>query len=295
MKIDGVFSGGGVKALAIIGALQSAEEHGMTFTRIAGTSGGAVIAALSMAGYSSKELRRLALQLSFKSFLDKRRSMLRGTLMRWLELYHRLGLYKGEHLERVIAELLERKGVRTFQDLPEDSLKIVVSDITKGRLVVLPDDLKKYGIMPHRFSVARAVRMSSSIPYFFEPVPVYTPNGKKHYFVDGGLLSNFPYWIFKSKNGLLRRPVVGVKLSCRMDHMPEKNIRNAIDLYQALFETMREAHDARYVSKKDAKNVIFIPVDTVKTTDFSIARETKEALITFGKERSDDYFERKLT
>ena len=58
-------------------------------------------------------------------------------------------------------------------------------------MVVLPEDLPDYGIDPDRFEIARAVRMSISIPYFFEPVIV-----KKHVFVDGGILSNFPMWIF---------------------------------------------------------------------------------------------------
>lgn len=292
MKIDGVFSGGGVKALSIIGALESAEAHHMSFSRLAGTSGGAIMAALVMAGYTSHELKKLAFHLDFKAFLDKPSFLLPGTLVRWLQLYQRLGLYKGDHLEEVLEGLLKKKGVQTFQDLPEGSLKIVVSDISDGRLVVLPDDLRKYGMIPSRFSVARAARISSSIPYFFEPVPIYTPNGDKHYFVDGGLLSNFPFWLFQRKEGRLRRPVVGVKLSSKMENMPAKDIRNAIDLYQALFETMREAHDARYVSKKDAKHVIFIPVEDVKTTDFSISDDMKETLITLGRERADHYFDK---
>lgn len=35
---------------------------------------------------------------------------------------------------------------------------------------MLPDDLVLYGIEPDSFEVAKAVRMSCSIPYFFDPV-----------------------------------------------------------------------------------------------------------------------------
>lgn len=42
MLIDGVFAGGGVKAFAFIGALQAMEEKNFTFSRIAGTSAGAL-------------------------------------------------------------------------------------------------------------------------------------------------------------------------------------------------------------------------------------------------------------
>lgn len=58
----------------------------------------------------------------------------------------------------------------TFSDLPRGRLTVIASDITNGRIVVLPDDLELYGISPDSFEVAKAVRMSCSIPYFFDPV-----------------------------------------------------------------------------------------------------------------------------
>lgn len=87
--------------------------------------------------------------------------------MNWLKVYWKLGLYKGDALEKWVKELLKAKGIETFADIPEGSLKIVASDITRGRLVVLPDDLQEYGLLKEKFPIARAVRMSCSIPYFF--------------------------------------------------------------------------------------------------------------------------------
>ncbi|WP_200858927.1 patatin-like phospholipase family protein, partial [Heyndrickxia coagulans] len=40
MEIDAVFSGGGIKGLALIGALEVLEKKGFTFKRLAGTSVG---------------------------------------------------------------------------------------------------------------------------------------------------------------------------------------------------------------------------------------------------------------
>jgi len=51
MNIDAVFSGGGVKAFAFIGALEAMEEKGLVIKRAAGTSAGAILASLVLAGY----------------------------------------------------------------------------------------------------------------------------------------------------------------------------------------------------------------------------------------------------
>ncbi|MGG3920846.1 patatin-like phospholipase family protein, partial [Geobacillus thermodenitrificans] len=53
MDIDIVFSGGGVKGFALIGAYEAIEEKGLRWKRLAGTSAGAMLAALLAAGYSA--------------------------------------------------------------------------------------------------------------------------------------------------------------------------------------------------------------------------------------------------
>ena len=157
--MDGVFSGGGVKALAFIGALEELEEQGYTFKRMAGTSAGAILASLTAAGYTAKELKERLNNLSFLSLVDVPLTDRLFPFMKWLLLYYRMGLYKGNQLENVLEEWLNEKGVRTFADLPPGSLKVICSDLTLGRIVVIPDDLKKvYGIDPATFSVAKAVR-----------------------------------------------------------------------------------------------------------------------------------------
>lgn len=170
MRIDGVFSGGGIKALSLIGAVEAAENRGLTFERVAGTSAGALMAALIKAGYSAGEMKELIDQLDFRKFLDTSKTIVPIPFMNWLKLYWKLGLFKGDYLENWVASLLAARGIVTFADIPYGSLKIIASDITRGRLIVLPDDLEEYGLLPERFPIARAVRMSCSLPYFFIPL-----------------------------------------------------------------------------------------------------------------------------
>lgn len=290
MQIDGVFAGGGIKAIAFIGALQVMEQKGYKFNSLAGTSAGGIFSALIKAGYTSEELKNEVEHVDFLQFLDPKPSIIPFSFMKWLGLYRRLGLYKGKEFENWLADMLEKKGISTFGDLEEGSLKLIASDLTKGRLVVLPDDLPNYGLLPNKFSVARAVRMSSSLPYFFEPIKISDGKGEESIFVDGGLLSNFPMWLFQNKRGKLKRPVVGFNLTPDLEKVKPNNIDNAIEMFTALFKTMRTAHDLRYISEDHAKNVVFIPVDDVNTTDFALKVEEKEQLIELGKKETIEFF-----
>ncbi|MDT8862511.1 patatin-like phospholipase family protein [Alkalihalobacillus sp. MEB130] len=292
MKVDGVFAGGGVKAFAFIGALQVMEEKGYEFDRIAGTSAGSIIAALIKAGYKSEEIFEMLDQLDIESFKDERMSVLPFAITKWVHMYFRLGLYKGNALENWIKQVLEAKGIKTFGDLPSGSLKVIASDLTKGKLLVLPDDLQQYGVIPEKFPVARAIRMSCSIPYFFEPVKIYDrgSGGKASYIVDGGLLSNFPMWLFMDGNPKRwRKPAIGFQLKPELSEMPPKKIKNAISMYRALFETMTSAHDIKYIDEDHARNIVFIPVLNVKATDFELSEEQKEKLIILGREETNHF------
>jgi NTE family protein len=292
MRIDGVFSGGGIKALSLIGAVEAAEDKGLSFERVAGTSAGALMAALVKAGYTASELKEIIDGLDFRKFLDKSHTFLPVPFTNWLKLYWKLGLFKGDYLENWVAALLANRGIVTFADIPEGSLKIIASDISRGRLIVLPDDLEEYGLLPERFPIARAVRMSCSLPYFFYPIKLFNRVGQKSYIVDGGVLSNFPMWLFQRKDRIPVRPVLGFQLSSYLnDHIPAHYVKNAFDLFRALFETMMQAHDNRYIDAYDARDIIFMPVKQVSVIDFQLSSEAKNELYQFGYERAEQFLQ----
>ncbi|MEK3978970.1 patatin-like phospholipase family protein [Psychrobacillus sp. FSL K6-2836] len=283
MLIDGVFSGGGLKGFALVGAYQVLEEKGYRFKRVAGTSAGAILASFIAAGFTSKEIEELLNELDTLTLLDPRKTILPLPLMKWINLYWRLGLYQGKALENWFLEKLALKGVYTFSDIEPGSLKLVASDLTNGKMMVLPDDLERYGISPASFPIARALRMSCGIPFFFEPVKLKVTSSDT-IIVDGGVLSNFPMWIFD--NGNKERPIVGLKLSSKSEEMEPRKIKNGLSLFEALFSTMKNAHDERYISRKIEKNIIFIPVEDYGATQFDLSDEMKQDLLEKGRSRA---------
>src|SRR5699024_12440300 len=99
MQIDGVFSGGGIKAYAYIGALQSIDDHNLIFKRVAGTSAGAIIAAFLKAGYTSDEIEELTEELNLKTFLDSPMLTKYIPYTRCFIFYFQIDLYEGKEFE----------------------------------------------------------------------------------------------------------------------------------------------------------------------------------------------------
>ncbi|MFD1850602.1 patatin-like phospholipase family protein [Oceanobacillus bengalensis] len=291
MKIDGVFSGGGMKAFAFVGVLKSFEENNLSLERVAGTSAGAIVASFVAASYKMDDITTLINELDLNQFLDPPKLTKFLPFSKWIFLYFQLGINKGDKLENWLYQQLARKGIYTFHDIREGYLKVVVSDLSLGKLVVIPDDLQKiYGINPKHFPVSKAVRMSAGFPYFFMPKKLPGKTKKKSIIVDGGLLSNFPMWLFSNEDNIDTRPVIGVKFSGSKDAKNQpREIKNAIDMFTALFATMKQAHDARYISKSDKNNIIFVPVEDVDTVNFHIKQETKDYLFEVGKEHADNF------
>jgi NTE family protein len=292
LRVDGVFEGGGVKGIALVGAASQIEAAGYEFINLAGTSAGAIVATLLAAGYSAAEVKQTINGINFSTFEDPNligRIPYVGALVD--EIFNK-GLYKGDVFLNLMRDLLAKKGIHTFRDLiqPEFAgddryrfkVRVVASDISRGRMLVLPQDINinDYGIAPEDLEVALAVRMSMSIPFFFEPVKL-----KDSYIVDGGLLSNFPVELFDSA-GVPAWPTFGYKLvvSGQADptHLVQHPISGPISELAALFFTAMEAHDAYYLSNDKFVRTITIDSLEIGSTDFNLTPAQKEALYQSG-------------
>jgi len=308
VKINAVFEGGGVKGIALAGAVHAAESRGLSFHQVAGTSSGAIIASLVAAGYTSVEMKAIIEATPFSSFLQRSAVFDTKVIGPLVRLFWKKGLYSGEALEYWIQTLLQAKGIRTFGDLKPNQLRIIASDISGRKLLVLPDDIAGYGVNPLRFTVAKAVRMSTSIPYFFDPVIIRKSPDKRLpgesfvdqfvYIVDGGLLSNFPLWLFDDDNAPALDsmiPTLGFQLVGRGSAQPN-TIYGPVTMLKALFSTMMDAHDERYIEEKNRFRTVKIPTLGVSITDFDISKEKSAQLYESGNRAAEHFFSKwKLT
>lgn len=293
MFIDCVFSGGGVKAYAYAGALESIKEKGLQIKRTAGTSAGAIVSSLVAANFSAFEIKQILDSLDLTQFRDPPRFSNIIPFSKLYYIYFKLGLYKGDALERWIYNILKEKGIVTFADLESDCLKIIVSDITLGRLIVLPDDLERvYGLTREQCTIAAAVRMSAGFPFYFMPYILRNKQNEKSLIVDGGLLSNFPLWIFNKCNQTILRPVLGLYLHNNEPLKNRRHISNGISLLQSILETMKSGHDISYIASEDKQNIIYLPTNNVDTLNFSLKQKEKLLLYETGKERTAEFLKK---
>lgn len=66
-----VLAGGGVKGIALVGAIDTLEAAGYRFRRVAGTSAGAVVGGLVAAGFRGEELRQIMHRIPYERFRDE--------------------------------------------------------------------------------------------------------------------------------------------------------------------------------------------------------------------------------
>lgn len=304
-SVDLVLEGGGVKVIALVGALTVLENEGYEFQRIAGASAGSIVAALVAAGYTPSELQKTFRDLDYKQFADESAASKFGIPGKVASLFMKKGVYDGMFMRKFVYDLLDKKGVRTFGDLKiaaaaeshtiHDDYKLVIlaADITRGTLARLPWDYADYGLNPDEQLVADAVHASASLPFFFKPVKL-----SGSYLSDGGIISNFPVWMFDAEREeeLEQRRTIGIKLSSRTDAIG-KNRRNStnntFNYGVSILRTILDAQEQIHLDDQRAQdNTIFIDASAAASTDFDLTKDQQIELYEAGKKATERFLKR---
>lgn len=294
MNADLVCEGGGVKGVALVGAVCRLEKEGYTFQKLAGTSAGAVVASLIAVGYKGREIMEILFQINFKSLIDKNKLTSIPLVGPIASLIKNKGLNSGNTIEEFLYEKFKAKGKTKFKDISINGispLKIIAADITNKELLVLPDDLIKYNINPMEFEIAKAVRMSISIPFYFNPVTIYD-NENSSFVVDGGLLSNFPIWLFDIE-GIPRWPTFGLKLISDKDmEIVQASKSNIINYMLAIINTALTKNEEAYLLNKDSIRTIKIRTFGIEATNFKIPKDQMLTLFNSGYDAADEFLKK---
>jgi NTE family protein len=318
---DLVLEGGGVKGIGLAGAVLALDEAGWRFQRVAGTSAGAIaaaiIAALNRAGKPISKLHDYLQTMQFDQFMAK--SHVRAALGSLGDAEHlmlHMGLYDGDYLLDWLGGVLNDIGVTHFGDLRLDdpnadntwtarqrySLVVHTSDITRGKLVRLPWDYINYGLDADRQRIVDAARASMSIPFFFEPVRVraaavaatvgdVAAAAGRVTWVDGGLLDNFPVDVFDRQDGAPARwPTIGIKLSAKQTSITDGHgTDNVVTEAIACLETLLDNAGRFYVTPDKAARTIFVDNAGIKATDFGITPQQQQTLFDNGQQAASDW------
>lgn len=305
LDADLVLQGGGVKGIALTGAVLELLKT-YRFRRVAGTSAGSIVGALIAAGYTEDELTAAMDDLQYDEVPDRRIPL--PLVSESVSLLTNEGLYPGHYIHDWVKEKLAAKGVHTFGDLrlPADperdvalsgdrayKLVVTATDTTKGRALRLPWDYRTlFGLDPDAMSVADAVRMSMSIPIYFEPQRLTDARtGQTSVIVDGGVLSNFPIEIFDRTDGVRPRwPTFGIGIipdlpagvSTLIPGLPAQ-FPGVLGLAMRVVATAVVGHDQTYLELPEvARRLVRIDTSGTGVVDFGIGVAARQALFNRG-------------
>jgi NTE family protein len=305
LRADLVLEGGGVKGIALVGAISVLEREGYSFERIAGSSAGAVVGGFLAAGIEAPELEDIMRATDWREFRDGDLLTKLGPVGQSFCLLRHGGIYRGEffldwfdrQLLAYAPQIPDDGGPIRFGDVVgdntiEERLVVMASDLCAQRLVHLPTEyLSRYDLDPSARNVSEAVRASMSIPFFFEPAKLTHGDGEtKSTLVDGGLLSNFPIEVFDSTD-TPRWPTFGLKLSSRADSIElHGKVDGPFEMTSAMIATMLAANDGRHLERPEAlARTIFIDTFGVSPVDFDIDAETTEKLFKSGVDAAEAF------
>jgi NTE family protein len=278
-----VFEGGGVRGIGIIGALKFFHKCNISWKNLAGTSVGAIIASLLAAGYTPQEMQDILFNINYQDFLDNENLHRVPLIGKHLSILKEKGIYSGEYFENWIKDLLKEKRIVTFKDVSRNGnsrLKIMATDITLKRKLVLPDDLTHYGLDPMQFEIGKAIRMSISIPFYFKPVKFKYGN-QVSYIVDGAVCCNYPLRIFDDKTNC-SHPTLGFKFLNSNLSLTSQGKTDAMSFLIDITSTMATVSQDQILTKEDEERTIFIPTNGVESTDFAISRKQSIQLFKTG-------------
>lgn len=305
-----VFEGGGVKGIAYGGVLTELDKLKILdkIERVAGTSAGAITAALLSLKYTPSDISDIISRTSFSQFEDNTFFIVRDII----RLIAKFGWNKGESFSEWLGKLIADKTGNpnsTFADLKTlgyKDLYVICTNITQQRA-----DILSYETTPD-LSVREAVRMSMGIPIFFASVK----NKNEDIIVDGGVTWNYPINIFDNIK-YLDNHENGVKVDYDMDEnyvfnyetlgfrvdstievnyaksdwqCEPKDVKNIKGFVGALMVFILDMVNKKHLHKNDWCRTIFIDSLDVKTTEFNLSKDKINTLIESGKSAVNTYF-----
>ncbi|MGG9964339.1 patatin-like phospholipase family protein [Ferruginibacter sp. SUN106] len=317
-----VLEGGGVRGLAYAGVFSVLEEKNILqhIENVGGSSAGAIAGMMVSIGYSAEEIDSLMIELPIQKFNDGKGGVV-GKYKRFKNAY---GIYKGEEFEKWLQQLVAHKTGKpllTFGQLHQlhlnnnnyKDLYCTGTNLSKQQLEIF-----SYVTAPD-MPVTLAVRVSSTIPIYFEPVALNN-NLKKikksdsssfvNFYVDGGMLCNYPINFFDTSesnlNPLLSDKVrfntqtIGIKLERPQQidslnnnntQIPAYDINKLSEYFSALVNLLMETINRRYPNLENEKGrTIYVSQGNISSKIKKTKQQDKLLLYNNGVKAAKDFF-----
>lgn len=271
-----VFSGGGLRGISFIGALDALVEKNivnMSFIKnITGTSAGAIISFYLALNTDINEIKKIIIDTNFAKFIQP---------IDIARFFSRYGLYSGKSIVNHLKNHTEKKFNKrdmTFSELYKltgKNLTVVGARINDATSIYFNKDNTP------DIDIHDAVRISIGIPYIFTSVKyknekisnnnMIKPND---YYVDGGLFDNFPM----SSDPF----TIGLRL-VTSDLQEYSYVNNIIEYSKCVIGSiLKHMEDLNKIKNTNIKNIYDIDISSSYTMKFDISKKEKTKLLEEG-------------
>ena len=264
-----IFGGGAVRGYAYIGAIRALKELDINVKTFAGSSVGSIIAALLAVGCNAEEIRTTLKEVNFELFKDIHFSINKD-----------FALSKGKLFTEWIRAAIEKKFYG--EDYKKGNNEPVTFKDLNKNLIILTTNLNTFTPVEFSnfetpdFEVAKAVRISCSMPGLMTPVEI---DGRR--LVDGDLLKGIPLWRL-SEN--INSPDTRV-LEFRLEGENVRKDGNTFDFLNSIYSCMTSASTDFIIDvfgENDKYDYVKITTGGIIVIDFNMPGEVKEQLIDMG-------------
>jgi len=316
-----VLEGGGIRGIAYGGALTELEERNILpgITRIAGTSAGAIQAALLAVGYTPQEITDITFKTPIQKLSDGRLFFLGG----FPRLVNQFGWYRGEKFRNLLEDLIYRQTGKpnlTFAQLhalaeqnQAKDLFVTGTSLTRQKAIIF-----SYQTYPD-MKISDAVRISMSIPVFFRAVIIDSEGNvvKKpkdltglDVMVDGGIIANYPIQLFdeaqylnaadQAAEKLVNSETLGIRLDTDEQISYDKvngglaphSITNFKDYIGAFYAIVIEQLNRQELKPEDWSRTISVSTQNFSPKIKRLTEKDKAMLLASGRQGVQSFFKK---
>ncbi len=272
-----LFGGGAIRGAAHVGVLRALERLGIELSTIAGSSVGALVAALYAVGYTPNELADVFLSVNFELFRDIS-----------LGFNNKFALSKGEVFLEWLRDLIERKYYGDAY-LKGQCRPVSFKDLDKN-LIIISTNMKDFTCKEFSsfetpdFEVALAVRISCCMPGLMRAVTL-----KDDLLVDGDLMKGKPMWSL-SKN-IQKSPdrILEIRLEGSFAGSDQSPIEYVNGMYSCITYSETSFIKSIY-GNRDRFDYLVINTGNVVVVDFNYPPEKRQSIIDDGYRQTMEYF-----
>lgn len=272
-----VVSSAGIRGYSLLGAIEELVDSGLQLSEVswfAGTSAGSLTCALLACRIPFDKIKEFIMNFNV-SMITSSDSASHG-------LVKDGGLYDGDVMEKIIDKFIQKHtgaaGMTLSQVYKKYNSEVIMTAMNlKSPLQPYYFTRKTHANMP----IARAARISSTVPLLFTPVSI---DGA--ILIDGGLIDHYPIKKLQKASGLPLAKIIGVSINydIRTNREVAKKTMHVLGLTITSLENRLKSNK---LTKAEKQHTIHVETYTKKdhsSFNFHISPTSKQELFDIGKQ-----------